>query len=129
MKTTEVPHALAAAPGADRPAQVPAAPGVPLTAREKQVWDLICQGLGSGEIARAMGIGCNTVGMHKANLRKKGLDVPRWAAAARRIENGLRQEMEMARDRVAREVADGSRCERCHLLLPHDGCSREARRG
>lgn len=49
----------------------PAAAGVPLTARERQVQKLAQAGFSSKVIAQRLGITARTVAFHRANIRAK----------------------------------------------------------
>lgn len=71
----------AAAPGPETEAQ-DAMPGASLTPREREVLDLIAEGLTSREIAERLDMAVRTVETHRSHLRRK-LDLPSPAALVR----------------------------------------------
>lgn len=50
---------------------LPADPFAPLSPREREVMELLCEGLGNNEIARRLGLSEKTVSTHKANILVK----------------------------------------------------------
>jgi two-component system nitrate/nitrite response regulator NarL len=73
---------------AQRPADWGSPQGLPLTARERQIVELIAQGLSNKEIARRLYIALPTVKNHVHNILEK-LDVSRRLDAARWLHTGM----------------------------------------
>lgn len=69
--------------------EIPAHPVEALTARQREVFELIAQGLGTRQVAARLGIGVKTVETHKAHIKSK---------------LGLRTATELVREAVAWSV-------------------------
>lgn len=69
---------------------LPTDPFAPLSPREREVMELLCEGLGNNDIARRLGLSEKTVSTHKANILVK-LGIKSLAELVR-LRDGAREE-------------------------------------